>query len=159
MYLLASADLAENGWVATRKRRAVSIPSRRRRCSSRNYKKEPCLLWLKYTTNKMLYGKYAAKIINCNMVQIQPRSDRGHFLPSKIPFIVLVAICAPLGLDTDGLNFIFDRDCTKRIIRHVHSHYLLPGDYNKRDPERESWPCRVMLPILPIQSISGSRLL
>ena len=67
----------------------------------------------------MLYRKYAAKIINCNMVQIQPRSDRGHFLPSKIPFIVLVAICAPLGLDTDGLNFIFDRDCTKRIIRHT----------------------------------------
>ena len=35
----------------------------------------------------------------------------------------------------------------------------VPGDYNKRDPERENWPCRVMLPILPIQSISGSRLL
>ena len=35
----------------------------------------------------------------------------------------------------------------------------LPGDGNKRDPERENWPCRVMLPILPIQSISGSRLL
>ena len=25
----------------------------------------------------------------------------------------------------------------------------LPGDGNKRDPERENWPCRVMLPILP----------
>ena len=36
---------------------------------------------------------------------------------------------------------------------------IIPGDYNKRDPERENWPCRVMLPILPIQSISGSRLL
>ena len=35
----------------------------------------------------------------------------------------------------------------------------VPGDYNKRDPERENWPCRVMLPILPIPSISGSRLL
>ena len=35
----------------------------------------------------------------------------------------------------------------------------VPGDDNKRDPERENWPCRVMLPILPIQSISGSRLL
>ena len=35
----------------------------------------------------------------------------------------------------------------------------LPGDDDKRDPERENWPCRVMLPILPIQSISGSRLL
>ena len=35
----------------------------------------------------------------------------------------------------------------------------VPGDGNKRDPERESWLCRVMLPILPIQSISGSRLL
>ena len=35
----------------------------------------------------------------------------------------------------------------------------IPGDVNKRDPERENWPCRVMLPILPIQSISGSRLL
>ena len=33
------------------------------------------------------------------------------------------------------------------------------GDGIKRDPERENWPCRVMLPILPIQSISGSRLL
>ena len=32
----------------------------------------------------------------------------------------------------------------------------VPGDGNKRDPERENWPCRVML---PIQSISGSRLL
>ena len=30
------------------------------------------------------------------------------------------------------------------------------GDGNKRDPERESWPCSLML---PIQSISGSRLL
>ena len=36
---------------------------------------------------------------------------------------------------------------------------VVPGDDDKRDPERESWPCRVMLPILPIQSISGSRLL
>ena len=35
----------------------------------------------------------------------------------------------------------------------------IPGDYNKHDPERENWPCRVVLPILPIQSISGSRLL
>ena len=35
----------------------------------------------------------------------------------------------------------------------------VPGDDNKRDPERESWPCSVMLPILPNQSISGSRLL
>ena len=35
----------------------------------------------------------------------------------------------------------------------------VPGDGNKRDPERESWPCSLMLPILPIQSISGSRLL
>ena len=35
----------------------------------------------------------------------------------------------------------------------------VPGDGNKHDPERENWPCRVMLPILPIQSISGSRLL
>ena len=35
----------------------------------------------------------------------------------------------------------------------------VPGDGNKRDPERENWPCRVMLPILPIQSISNSRLL
>ena len=34
----------------------------------------------------------------------------------------------------------------------------LLGDGNKRDPERESWPCSEMLPILPIQSISGSRL-
>ena len=34
----------------------------------------------------------------------------------------------------------------------------VPGDDDKRDPERESWPRRVMLPILPIQSISGSRL-
>ena len=36
---------------------------------------------------------------------------------------------------------------------------FVPDDGNKRDPERENWPCRVMLPILPIQSISGSRLL
>ena len=35
----------------------------------------------------------------------------------------------------------------------------IPGDDNKCDLERESWPCGVMLPILPIQSISGSRLL
>ena len=35
----------------------------------------------------------------------------------------------------------------------------LPGDGNKRDPERDNWPCRVILPILPIQSISGSHLL
>ena len=32
----------------------------------------------------------------------------------------------------------------------------IPGDGNKRDPERENWQCRV---ILPIQSISGSHLL
>ena len=36
---------------------------------------------------------------------------------------------------------------------------VIPGDDNKLDPERESWPCSIMLPILPIQSISGSRLL
>ena len=36
---------------------------------------------------------------------------------------------------------------------------VVPGDDDKRDPERESWPCSLMLPILPIQSISGSRLL
>ena len=35
----------------------------------------------------------------------------------------------------------------------------VPGDDDKRDPEREGWPCSLMLPILPIQSISGSRLL
>ena len=34
----------------------------------------------------------------------------------------------------------------------------LPGGDDKRDPERESWPCSLMQPILPIQSISGSRL-
>ena len=36
---------------------------------------------------------------------------------------------------------------------------IVPGDYNKHDTERENWPCRVMLPILPIQSISSSGLL
>ena len=34
----------------------------------------------------------------------------------------------------------------------------IPGDDDKRDLERENWPFRVMLPILPIQSISGSHL-
>ena len=43
--------------------------------------------------------------------------------------------------------------------RQCDSMLCVPGDGNKRDPERENWPCRVMLPILPIQSISGSRLL
>ena len=42
-----------------------------------------------------------------------------------------------------------------KIGRQIH----IPGDDNKRDPERESWPCSLMLPILPIQSISGARLL
>ena len=50
---------------------------------------------------------------------------------------------------------------SEAALRVVHklSSRSIPGDYNKRDPEREDWPCRVMLPILPIQSISGSRLL
>ena len=47
---------------------------------------------------------------------------------------------------------------TQGRARPVHD-IQVPGDGNKRDPERENWPCRVMLPILPIQSISGSRLL
>ena len=34
----------------------------------------------------------------------------------------------------------------------------VPGGDDKHDPERESWPCSLMQPILPIQSISGSRL-
>ena len=45
------------------------------------------------------------------------------------------------------------------VVIHKRRQQRVPGDGNKRDPERENWPCRVMLPILPIQSISGSRLL
>ena len=40
---------------------------------------------------------------------------------------------------------------------YVYIHVYVLGDSNKRDPDRENWPCRVILPILPIQSISGSR--
>ena len=51
------------------------------------------------------------------------------------------------------------RKRNRRIKKRKPAVYTVPGDYNKRDPERENWPRRVMLPILPIQSISGSRLL
>ena len=48
----------------------------------------------------------------------------------------------------------------RAIVREAHICFLkqtiIPGDGNKHDPERENWPYRVML---PIQSISGSRLL
>ena len=46
--------------------------------------------------------------------------------------------------------------CKVVIFSLLGSTSILPGDGNKRDPERENWPGRVML---PIQSISGSRLL
>ena len=47
----------------------------------------------------------------------------------------------------------------KAVTTYTSNNFLVPGAGNKCDPERENWPCRVMLPILPIQSISGSRLL
>ena len=51
-------------------------------------------------------------------------------------------------------HYVFCLECLSALHMKI-----LPGDGNKRDPERENWPCIVMLPILPIQSISGSRLL
>ena len=65
--------------------------------------------------------------------------DPGRFQVRKNILVVMDCLC-----EQDPLFFKFS---------------YLPGDGNKCDPERENWPCRVMLPILPIQSISGSRLL
>ena len=114
---------------------------------------------IKYLLQQVFIFFRYLSCVSQTMKKLQPFGDVPKKLTEQLrrSFVATRTFAQALMQGKHVVNKILKVRETQGRARPVHD-IQVPGDGNKREPERENWPCRVMLPILPIQSISGSRL-